>query len=309
MIYTLTLNPALDKEYQVSTLELDHVMRTDQVGTDFGGKGFNVSRMLSALGVASMALGFVGGHTGDVLLQGLRSLGIKTEPTIIAGETRINISIIGESDGHYVKVNEIGPVVSKDEVQALLRKIDPLLRPGDFWVLSGSLPNNVPKDIYAKIICRVNQCGAYAVLDASGKPFKVGVKEKPFLIKPNIHELSDLVSREITGMRDLVDVTSTLHAEGLKNVLVSLGEKGAFLSASGRQWYAQSPKIQVRNPTGAGDAMIAGFIWRLSEGDTLEAALPWATACGTAAASLMGTGMPSIQQIEAFYEKIAINPL
>ena len=309
MIYTLTLNPALDKEYQVSKIELDKIMRTNQVSIDFGGKGFNVSRMLSALGVASIVLGFVGGHTGDVLLQGLRSLGINTEPTIIAGETRTNISIVGESEGHYVKINERGPVVSQGEVNALLGKINSLVRQGDLWVLAGSLPGNVPDDIYAKIIRRVNQAGAYAVLDASGIPLILGVKEKPFLIKPNIHELSALVCGEITEIGELGDVALALHAEGLLNMLVSLGEQGAFLSASGRQWQARSPKIQVMNPIGAGDAMIAGFIWRLSMGDPMDAALPWATACGTAAASIRGTGMPSLKQIQACYEKITIKPL
>jgi 1-phosphofructokinase family hexose kinase len=309
MIFTVTLNPALDKEYQVPKLIIDEIMRMSRSRIDFGGKGFNVSRMLQSLGVESIALGFVGGHTGDIIVEGLRGLGIQVEPSPIIGETRTNISIVGETDSHYVKINEKGPSVSKDEVDALLKKINTLVRPDDFWVLAGSIPTNVPDDIYAKIIHQVNRVGGYAVLDTSGIPLRLGIAEKPFIIKPNIHELSYLVNMEIEDLSDLTGVVSELHSQGLPTILVSLGEAGAFLSDGCTRWQGRPPKIKVQNPIGAGDAMVAGLVWRLSIGDSAGAALPWSIACGTAAANIPGTGMPSLDIVKEFQEQVKIEEI
>ena len=309
MIFTVTLNPALDKEYQVPELIIDEIMRMSHSRIDFGGKGFNVSRMLQSLGVDSIALGFVGGHTGDIIVEGLRGLGIQVDPSPIIGETRTNISIVGEKDSHYVKINESGPSVSEDEVEALLRKINTLVRPDDFWVLAGSIPTNVPDDIYARIINQVNRAGAFALLDTSGTPLRLGIEEKPYLIKPNIHELSFLVNREIKGLRDLSEVISEMHDQGLQTILVSLGEDGAFLSDGLQRWRGRPPKIKVQNPIGAGDAMVAGLVWRLNEGDSVGVALPWSIACGTAAANIPGTGMPALDTVRKFKEQVEIEEI
>lgn len=309
MIYTITLNPALDKEYKVPQIVFDDIMRMTSMRTDFGGKGFNVSRLLKSMGAESIALGFVGGHTGEVIAAGLESLGIEMNFTFIQGETRTNISIVDESENHYVKLNESGPDVSEAEVNALLGKMDALLMAGDFWVLAGSLPKGIPDDVYAVMIRKINQAGAYAVLDTSGRPLELGLKEKPYLIKPNVHELSVLVGVDIQDISALPELTAGLHAQGIPNVLVSLGEKGAFLSDSQLCWSGETPTITAQNPIGAGDAMVAGMVWRLACGDTPQAALPWAMACGTAAASLPGTGMPSPKLVKRYYESMKIKEL
>lgn len=306
MIYTVTLNPALDKEYQVPKLIIDEIMRMDQLQIDFGGKGFNVSRMLKSLGAESSALGFVGGHTGEIIEEGLRGLGIRVDLTSIDGETRTNTSIVGTTDGHHVKINEKGPDVSESEINSLLVKIKKLVRSGDFWVLAGSLPNHVPDDIYARIIRQINRAGAFAILDTSGDPLRLGIQEKPFLVKPNIHELNFLLGKDLNDKSDLPVVVAELHTQDVPNVLVSLGEDGAFLSTSGEFWFGKPPEISVQNPVGAGDAMVAGLIWRLSIGDTIGAALPWSIACGTAAANQPGTGMPSLAVVEEFNKQIVI---
>jgi 1-phosphofructokinase family hexose kinase len=309
MIYTVTLNPALDKEYKVPQIVFDDIMRMDSMRIDFGGKGFNVSRMLKSLGAENVALGFVGGHTGDVITAGLESLGIAVDLSHIQGETRTNISIVDQAEHHYVKLNESGPAVSAAEVDALLRKIDSLVKADDFWVLAGSLPTGVPDDIYARIIHKINQAGAYAVLDTSGLPLQIGVAQKPFLIKPNVHELSALMDVAVQETRALPALAAELHAQGIPIVLVSLGDQGAFLSDAQGCWAGQTPRIAAQNPIGAGDAMVAGMVWRLAEGDAPQAALPWAMACGTAAASLPGTGMPSPALVKEYYEAITIEEL
>ncbi len=144
MIYTLTLNPALDRELTVPALALDTVLRASESRVDCGGKGFNVSRMLASLGAQSVALGFAGGHTGAMLRDGLAALGIATDFVWITGETRTNVSIIVGDEGHHIKVNEAGPTVSADELAALAQRVRELARAGDWWVLAGSLPPGCP---------------------------------------------------------------------------------------------------------------------------------------------------------------------
>lgn len=309
MIYTITLNPALDKEYTVPHLYFDDVMRMEKVRIDYGGKGFNVSRMLKALNTYSTVLGFVGGHTGEIISEGLERVGIKTELTQISGETRTNISIVDQEKTHYIKINEKGPEITKDEVVSLLDKVSEFARGGDIWVLAGSLPINVNSDIYAQIIRRVNKVGGYVILDTSGSALVHGIEAAPYLIKPNHFELSqifDLASEEKDNILSLIEKT---HGLGVRNILVSLGKDGALLSSPDGRWRAIPPIIKVQNPIGAGDAMVAGMVWRLAEGDSLHDALPWAVACGSAAASEPGTGMPSFELVNKFKLDVQIEEI
>lgn len=309
MIYTVTLNPALDKEYTVPTLVFDDVMRMDQLRIDYGGKGFNVARMLRSLGKESVALGFVGGHTGKIISQGLEGLDIKTDLTIIAGETRTNTSIVDAQKNHYIKINEKGPVVSADEVDSFLARIGNLADKDDYWVLAGSLPTNVPSDIYASITGIVNEAGGHVILDTSGDPLKFGIKATPYLVKPNQHEINQIFETNAIETDELLALVDKLHEQGIKNVLVSLGKDGALLSTLEGRWKALPPKIKAQNPIGAGDAMVAGLVWRLDEGDSARQALPWAIACGTAAANEPGTGMPALSAVKEFKQNVTIKEI
>jgi 1-phosphofructokinase family hexose kinase len=309
MIYTVTLNPALDKEYTVPTLVFDDVMRMDKMRIDYGGKGFNVARMLKSLRKENIALGLVGGHTGNIISQGLEALGIITDLTIIAEETRTNTSIVDAPKNHYIKINEKGPVVSNQEVEMLLEKIKQLADEGDYWVLAGSLPTNVPSNIYAKITRIVNEVGGYVILDTSGDPLKIGIQAAPYLAKPNQHEINQIFDTNASETEEILELVDKLHAQGIKNVLVSLGKDGALLSTPEGHWNALPPRIKAQNPIGAGDAMVAGLVWRLDEGDSASEALPWAIACGTAAANEPGTGMPSLSVVKDFKQKVIIKEI
>jgi 1-phosphofructokinase family hexose kinase len=306
MIYTVTLNPALDREYSVDHLEKDEVLRASAVRVDFGGKGFNISRMLCSLGGSSVALGFVGGGTGKIIQNGLSAAGVKTSFTQVAGETRTDISIVSEADKHYIKLNEPGPNISAEEINRLLEQVDALIHSGDWWVLAGSLPPGVSDDIYATIINRVQRNGAFAVLDASGPALYQGVRAGPFLIKPNTKETSQLIAREVNSLPEMLDALPVLHGLGARLAMISAGKDGALLSDGQKRWYCQAPKIQERNPIGAGDAMVAGLVWRLSQHDELRNALAWAIACGTAAASQPGTAMPGRAGVEQFLKQIEV---
>ena len=195
MIYTLTLNPAVDRELTVPDIAYDSVLRASKSQVDFGGKGFNVSRLLKGLRTPSTAVGFLGGKAGEILQDGLRALEIGTDFVWISGETRTNISIVTPAGGHYIKVNEKGPTIEPEKQTELLKKVETLARPGDWWVLAGSLPPGVPDDFYAQIIRLLNQNGAKTLLDTSGKPLRLGCQEKPYLVKPNTEE-----ARTLTGL-------------------------------------------------------------------------------------------------------------
>jgi 1-phosphofructokinase family hexose kinase len=307
MIYTLTLNPALDKEYHVAELLPNAVLRASSVKIDYGGKGFNIARMLSALGSECVAMGFVGGHTGQVLRAGLEGIGIRTDFVQVSEETRTNISIVNDRDRTYFKVNEAGPLVSEQEVKELLRKIEGLVQPDDWWVLAGSLPRGVPADIYEKIIHLIQRKGAWAVLDSSGEPFRLGCAAGPYLIKPNLEEIAQITDLNVGDFSGISRAVNSVHKLGVKNILLSAGGGKSLCSKGDQIWVGQPPKIDEKNPTGAGDAMLAAVVDRLSRDAPLQDAFVWGLAAGSAAAALPGTGMPSCAQVEALIEQVVIS--
>jgi 1-phosphofructokinase family hexose kinase len=273
MIFTVTFNPALDKEYTVPRLEFNEVLRANTVRVNYGGKGFNVSRMLISLGVNNTALGFIGGETGRIIQDGLLAGGIETAFTEIAGEARTNVSIVSNADQSHIKVNEPGPTISVDEIPRLMEQVELKVRAGDWWVLAGSLPPGIADDIYAQIICRVQQGGAFAVLDTSGPPLQAGIRAKLCLIKPNIKEVSQLINKEVKSLSDMQAALPDLHALVAGMVAISAGKQGALLSNGQDHWFKRAVEIQESNPIGAGDAMVAGLVWRLSQNDEPQNAL------------------------------------
>lgn len=306
MIYTLTLNPALDRELAVLAFALDEVLRASAVRIDCGGKGLNVSRALAALGAESVALGFVGGATGGSLTVGLADLGIRTDFVQVADETRTNISIVTKDHSHYIKVNTPGPRITPSEQIALLQKISALVQPGDWWVLAGSLPPGVPAAFYAEVIRLVQSAGAYAVLDTSGDPLRAGCAAKPFLVKPNAAEAGELTGDRVASPDEARDAIGKIHTLGPQNVVISLGQGGALYSDGQSVWQAEPPIIEERNPIGAGDALVAGLVWGLSRGHSPPAVLRWGVACGAAAASLNGTAVAPRSLVDRLVQQVQL---
>jgi 1-phosphofructokinase family hexose kinase len=309
MIYTVTLNPAVDKELVVSALEIDTVLRSQETNIDYGGKGFNVSRMLNALGGRSIALGFAGGHSGDLLREGLESLGIGSDFIWVGEETRTNISIVTGIPSHYIKVNEPGPAISKAARAALREKVQNLAKGGDWWVLAGSLPPGVPSTIYADLIQTIQEAGAQAILDTSGEALYWGCSARPFLAKPNDIELQQFTGLVAATPQGIVDAAKSMLASGIENVVVSLGKDGAMLVNKQGTWQAASPEIEQRNPIGAGDSLVGGLVWGLSERLTLPEALRWGIACGAATASLSGTAVGSRQLVKSLLPQVRLSKL
>jgi len=303
MIYTLTLNPAIDREYTVPHIIMGEVLRASETRIDHGGKGLNVSRMLASLGMASTAVGFVGGLSGTFLREGLESAGINTSFINVKGETRTNISIVDQGHRHHIKVNEAGPTVSEHEIESLITRITRLVKPGDYWILSGNLPPNTPKDIYSRIIQIVQGAGGLAVLDSSGESLRLGCEAGPYLVKPNASEASQIFGIPAGNLGKMATIMSDLHAMGVKLVVISAGKKGALLSDGQEQWLGRTPVIKEQNPIGAGDAMLAGIVWKLALGEKPLTAMRWGLACGAATASLPGTGMATIDLVKSLFPK------
>jgi len=306
MIYTVTLNPAVDKELVVPEIAFDSVLRAGVTRVDFGGKGFNVSRMLQALGAESTALGFAGGKSGDLLREGLESLGIGTDFVPVSGETRTNVSVVTEPASHYLKVNEPGPTISASELDELRRKVRALSREGDWWVLAGSLPPGVPTAVYADLITDIQAAGGRVILDTSGEALGLGCQARPFLAKPNDIEVHQLTGLPVNNPAEIAAAAQAVQASGVGHVVVSLGKAGALLVDETAVWQAASPKIQERNPIGAGDSMVGGLVFALSQGYAVAEALRWGIACGAATASLPGTAVGTRPLVEELLPQVML---
>lgn len=304
MLYTLTLNPAVDRELTVPAIEFDSVLRATECRVDYGGKGFNVSRVLKSLGADSVALGFAGGKSGELLRDGLHSLGIATDFVWINGETRTNVSIVSTSQHRYVKANEPGPVISAGEQSALFEKVQTLARKGDWWVLAGSLPPGLADTIYADIIAAVQAAGARVILDTSGSALQHGCQSAPYLVKPNTYEAHRLTGLPVDDISQVVASAAAIQALGVGCVVVSMGKDGALLYTDRQAWIAHSPPIQERNPIGAGDSMVGGLVYGLQSGCELAEALRWGIASGAAAASLSGTAVGDRTLVETLLAQV-----
>jgi 1-phosphofructokinase family hexose kinase len=304
MIYTLTLNPAVDRELTVPSVDFDSVLRASESRVDFGGKGFNVSRLLKGMGAVNIAVGFLGGRSGELLQDGLQRLGIGTDFVWVPGETRTNVSIVTQSHDHYIKVNEKGPLVDEAKQKELLDKIDSLAKPGDWWVLAGSLPPGVGDDFYARVVHVLNQREAHALLDTSGNSLRLGCAEKPYLVKPNAEEAQALTGLPMETPSEIAAGAAEVRRMGARNVVVSMGKAGALLHTAEGTWLTHSPKIKEKNPIGAGDSMVGGLVWALTHGIALKEALGWGVASGAATASLPGTEVGSRPLIEELYSQV-----
>ncbi|MDD2522280.1 MAG: 1-phosphofructokinase [Anaerolineaceae bacterium] len=306
MIYTITLNPALDKQLTVADIRFNDVLIAEKVQLDFGGKGFNVSRMLKELNQTSKAVGLLGGHTGKTIAEGLIAQGIEVVSIPVSGETRTNVSIVTPGGSKHIKVNEKGPTVREDELQQIYQYIAEHAAVGTLWVLAGSIPPGVDCSAYRQMSQKIQELGGDVVLDTSGEALREGIKVKPKLVKPNLFELSQLTGREITDLQEVLDNPAIASSVGAEFVAISAGDKGALLTDGEKIALCLPPEIQEANPVGAGDAMVAGLSFALYHGYDLEQALMLGVACGTASALQSGTKMPAWDLVEEIRQQVRI---
>lgn len=306
MIYTVTLNPALDHFLDVEELRVDDANRVKHECFYAGGKGIDVSRAIRHLGGDSMALGFIGGHTGQVMLDLLKAEGVTCYFTPIAQETRRNIIVTTQRARTQTMLNSRGPVVSKDEWAAFLTHLKLLDLQDAYVVVSGSLPVGVPSDAYRQIVDEVQARGARAVLDADGPCFKSGLRAKPFAIKPNVNELRRLTGKPLRLESDILRAAERVQRGGVEVVLVSRGAKGVVLVGRRECYRAIPPPVTVRSTVGAGDSTVAGFVMAHAEGQELEACVRLATAAGTAATLAPGNQLCREADVRRLAPKVKV---
>ena len=257
MIYTVTFNPSLDYIVSVNDFQLGLTNRTDSELILPGGKGINVSTILMNLGIDSTAFGFAAGFTGEEIIREVEAMGIRSDfIKIDRGISRINLKL-KNIDG--TEINGSGPEISEEKIEELLRKLD-ILGEGDILVLAGSIPASMPADMYSTIMERLQHKNVTFIVDATKDLLINVLKYKPFLIKPNNHELGELFDVKLTTREEVIPYGKKLQKQGARNVLISMAGEGAVLVAEdGSVYEAPAPKGTLVNAVGAGDSMVAGF--------------------------------------------------
>lgn len=310
MIYTVTLNPALDKTVEIPSLTVDSVNRITTMRTDPGGKGINVSKVIQKLGSESTATGILGGNTGRAICSALEEMKIRTAFRFVEGETRTNLKVIDPVNHTNTDLNEPGITVSEEILNGLLEVLVSRVKEGDIVVLSGSLPKGAPKDTYGNWVKNCRKAGAKVILDVDGALLEAGIKESPYLIKPNNHELSALMGQELPTREELIRAAKSLMDKyGIGKVVVSMGGDGALYITEEETVYAEGLKVPVKSTVGAGDSVVAALAVSEEAGKTMEETVRLSTACGAANVMCSGTQAAEYEVIEELIPRVIFHRL
>lgn len=310
MIYTVTLNPALDKTVEIPSLTVDSVNRITTMRTDPGGKGINVSKVIKSLGGKSIATGILGGSTGRAISTALEAMGIQTGFWFVEGETRTNLKVIDPVNHTNTDLNEPGITVSEEILNGLLQELLLEVSEGDIVVLSGSLPKGSPKDTYAAWVRACKKAGAKVILDADGELLAEGLGASPYLIKPNNHELSALMGEKFDTPEELEKAARTLmEKHNIAKIVVSMGGAGALYITEKETLYAEGLKVPVKSTVGAGDSVVAALAVSEESGKTLEETVRLSTACGAANVMCSGTQAAEYEVIKSLLPKVVYHRL
>lgn len=299
MIYTVTLNPSLDYFVTVEDFRLGMTNRTSREQMMPGGKGLNVSMVLKNLGIENTALGFTAGFVGREIVRSLEAMGIYAELIgLKEGNSRINVKI---QNIEGTEINGIGPDIPKSYLDQLMLRIANMVD-GDYLVLAGSIPSSVPDTIYRDMMRLVEERRIRVVVDATGALLKQVLPYRPFLVKPNNHELGALFGVELHSKAEVIPYARKLQEEGARNVLVSMAGQGAVLAAEdGSVYEMEAPKGRLKNGVGAGDSMVAGFLAGWMETEQYEKAFRMGVCTGSASA--FSENLATKAEVEALLEQ------
>lgn len=307
MIITVTLNPSIDYILQVEDLALEETQRAENTFLYAAGKGINVSRVLTRLNIPNIAWGFLGGLNGERFTKLIEEDGINTNFILCENETRLNVVITETKTHNQLRVSAKGPIITKGEMDVLYNKARKLPEDTEFLSFGGSLPENLPTEIYKFLIELIQSSGIKCILDTSNDALIHGIQAKPFMIKPNLYELRQIVKNDnIQTNYEIKKEASKIVREGVKNVVISLGKDGAILVNEFEIIQANTPEVEVKSVVGAGDSMIAGLIYALHNNLSNEDVIKYGVAFGTASVLTRGTELAHWHDIEKLYPKIEI---
>ena len=308
MIVTLTPNPSVDRTVSITDLQRGEVHRATASRIDPGGKGVNISRALTAHKARTLAVLPAGGPQGHLLAELLAEAGIAVAIVPISDSIRANVALV-EPDGTTTKINEPGPLLSGTESEALIAgAVDALAEQPSWLVGSGSLPPGVDDDLYAGLVRRCREAGVSVAIDASGPALRLAVAAGPDLIKPNLEELEELVGRSLDTLGDVLLAAADLVTHGVAAVVVSLGSHGALLVSPTVVAHAVAPVSSPQSTVGAGDALLAGYLYATGNGSTAIQALCTGVAWGAAAVSLPGSRMPTPADVAGIQVSLTTEP-
>lgn len=309
MIVTVTMNPAIDKTVEVDSLERGGLNRIGHVELDAGGKGINVSKTIHELGGSTVATGFVAGNTGKIIQNVMNDWNIENDFIEVAGETRTNTKVF-EKAGELTELNEPGPELSQKDIQALFEKLEGYAGEETLFVLAGSVPRGVDKDIYKRIIEMVHKKGAKVLLDADGELFTNALEAKPDIIKPNRVELEQYAGMDyIASEQELLQIAQKLMSGGIEKVIVSMGKSGALFLQKDYQVKCPGLKVKAHSTVGAGDAMVAALSYAWDKEMTPEETVKMCMAVSAGAVTTIGTKPPSREVVDSLMEQVCIEEM
>lgn len=305
-ILTVTLNPAIDTVYRLEYLKIGRSTRTKSPLKTAGGKGLNVTRVLSILGESVTATGFLGGSNGDFIRNELVNLGVRDEFVKIAGETRQCLAFL-DNRNNQTEILEEGPFISVLEQEELKQRLRILIPEAQILIVSGSMPLGVSYSLYQWMIKEAKNHGVKVLLDTSGEALAESLSYGPYLIKPNREELEGLLGRPCREETEIWISMEKIAENGIEIVIVSDGERGSFVHYKGERMKVATAEIRAVSPVGSGDSFIAGFAAGLSKGYSVKDTLILASACGSANAMEERTGYINLQNLNTLIEQISIN--
>ena len=306
MIVTVTMNPAIDKTVEIERLRHGGLNRIQKVEYDAGGKGINVSKTIRELGGKSVAMGFLAGNSGKTIANVLGEKGIENDFVWVEGETRTNTKVY-EKDGTLTELNEPGPAVTEAAVEKLLEKLEEYAGKDTLFVLSGSIPDGVPKDIYARITRRVHEKGSRVLVDADGELFRIALEARPDMIKPNRVELEELFGLAADACdEELWKAARSLQNQGIETIAVSMGKEGAMFFIGEYQAKCPALSVKIHSTVGAGDAMVAALAYAWEQKNEKEKMVRMCMAVSAGAVMTVGTKPPSAELVETLKKQVEI---
>lgn len=308
MIVTLTANPAIDRTISVDRLVFDDRAYILSTTESAGGRGINASSVLHSFGAQTLAILISGGRNGERLEELLAGAGYPIEVVRVATEIRTNLTI-SDQQGLTVKLNELGPTVTKEETRKLEDAVAARLSGVSWLMLCGSLPPGMDPDVYCRLIEIATKGGVKTLLDTDGDALVRAIEAGPTLVKPNHQEAERLLNRALITRAQFLDAVARMKAMGAAAVMLSLGARGVVATDGNETLEAIPPRVDALCPIGAGDASAAAYVWAAEKGHPFSDCIRWAVAAGTASARLPGTTFASFEQTQAIYKAVEIRPI
>ena len=303
MIYTVTLNPSIDYFIELDDFKVGELNRIKNDRKSPGGKGINVSTVLQNVGVSSVALGFIGGFTGKFLEDALTERNIKTDFVSVEGDTRINVKLHSNTE---TEINGAGPQITSAELEQLLEKFNQFQK-GDVLVLAGSIPSSLPSTLYQQVAKSLKDKEVKVVVDATKDLLVEVLPYRPFLIKPNHHELGEIFGVEIKGAEDAIPYGKKLIDMGAEHVIVSMADKGSLLFVGDEVYFANIPEGKLANSVGAGDSVVAGFIASYSKNQDVTQSFRFGATAGSATA--YSEGLATKEKINELISQVQVKKI